>query len=248
MPRISVITVVRNAVDTISECIQSIQNQKAPVEHIIVDGASIDGTMERIKSFNCISRVVSEPDRGLYDAMNKAISLATGDVVGILNADDVYAGPDVLRKVQKIFENNSIDACYGDLFYVDSKDTEKIKRYWRSGSFHPDKFYWGWMPPHPTFFVRRSVYENYGLFNLDMGTAADYELMLRLLVKHRVSAVYLPEIIVRMRSGGASNAALANRLRANRMDRKAWEVNGLKPYPWTFLMKPLRKLPQYFRR
>ena len=124
----------------------------------------------------------------------------------------------------------------------------KIVRYWRSGEFDARKFYWGWMPPHPTFFVRRSVYERYGYFNLEMGTEADYELMLRFLVKHGVSSEYLPEIIVKMRSGGASNVTLGSRLRANRMDRKAWEVNGLAPYPWTLLMKPLRKVGQWVSR
>ncbi len=104
------------------------------------------------------------------------------------------------------------------------------------------------MPPHPTFFVRRSVYEKYGAFNIALGSAADYELMLRFLVKHRISAAYIPEVLVKMRVGGVSNASLKNRLTANRMDRRAWEVNGLKPYPWTLLMKPLRKLPQYFHK
>ena len=118
-------------------------------------------------------------------------------------------------------------------------------RHWQSGAFKRDRFKWGWMPPHPTFFVRRSVYERFGLFRLDMGSAADYELMLRLLFRHRITAAYIPEVLVRMRAGGVSNASLANRLRANRMDRLAWAVNGLAPYPWTLMLKPLRKLPQF---
>ena len=128
------------------------------------------------------------------------------------------------------------------------EDRIKVVRYWRSGEFDSQKFYWGWMPPHPTFFVRRSVYERYGLFNLAMGTAADYEMMLRLLVKHRISCAYLPEILVQMRTGGASNVSWKSRIEANRMDRKAWEVNGLKPYPWTMMMKPLRKVGQWVAR
>lgn len=167
-------------------------------------------------------------------------------MIGILNSDDYYASHDVLTMVSNTFENDSIDACYGDLVYIDSKDTRKITRNWKSGSFHPRKFYWGWMPPHPTFFVRRSIYEKYGVFNLFLGSAADYELMLRFLGKHRISTVYIPKVLVKMRSGGTSNVSLKNRLKANRMDRKAWEVNGLKPYPWTIYMKPLRKIPQYF--
>jgi glycosyltransferase len=127
-------------------------------------------------------------------------------------------------------------------------DSFKIVRYWQSGPYNPKKFYHGWMPPHPTFFVRRSVYEKYGLFNIDLGTAADYELMLRFLLKHRTRCTYIPEVLVCMRVGGASNRSLAARLKANRMDRKAWEVNGLRPYPWTIAMKPLRKIPQWWCR
>ena len=136
----------------------------------------------------------------------------------------------------------------GDLVYVDANDTDRVVRYWRSGDFALHKFYWGWMPPHPTFFVRREVYERCGLFNPDLGTAADYELMLRFLVRYKITSAYLSEIIIKMRSGGASNASLINRLRANRMNRMAWKVNGLRPYPWTLWMKPLRKIPQYFRK
>ena len=217
-------------------------------------------------------RVVSEPDNGIYEGMNKGLRLATGDVVGILNADDFYAGPDVLAKVAKVFQDPAVDSCYGDLLYVEEEPGDglsvksdgrkaqgagitakeekqfKIVRYWKSGDFKPERFYWGWMVPHPTFFVRRSVYEKYGLFNLDLGSAADYELMLRFLVKHRISTVYIPEVLVKMRVGGTSNASLKNRINANRMDRKAWEVNGLRPYPWTIPLKPLRKIPQWLAR
>ena len=121
-------------------------------------------------------------------------------------------------------------------------------RYWKSGEYNPRKFYWGWMVPHPTFFVRREVYEKYGLFNLELGTAADYKLMLRFLLKHKISCIYIPEVLVTMRVRGVSNSSWVNRIRANRMDRKAWEVNGLKPYPWTLWMKPIRKMPQWFLR
>ena len=136
----------------------------------------------------------------------------------------------------------------GDLVYVDANDTDRVVRYWRLGDFALHKFYWGWMPPHPTFFVRREVYEKYGLFNDDLGSAADYELMLRFLLKSRISAAYIPEMLVKMRVGGASNASLTKRIKANKMDRRAWEINGLKPYPWTLWMKPLRKVGQYFRK
>lgn len=177
--------------------------------------------------------------------------MATGDVIGILHADDFYADEKVLARVAEVFEDPSVDACYGDLLYVqdkhdDSNNNFEVVRYWRSGYFNPRKFYWGWMPPHPTFFVRKSVYEKYGLFNLELGTAADYELMLRFLLKHRINCRYISEILVNMRVGGVSNASVSNRLKANRMDRRAWEVNGLKPCPWTIPFKPIRKIPQYF--
>ncbi len=245
-PSISIITAAYNAAMTIAGCIESIHGQSFPAECIIVDGGSTDGTLEVVERYRSrLAKVVSEPDRGIYDAMNKGISLATGDVIGILNADDFYASEHALSRVAGIFSNARIDSCYGDLLYVHPANTSKITRTWRSGPFRERSFYWGWMPPHPTFFVRRSVYERYGIFNLALGSAADYELMLRFLVKNKITSAYLPEVLVKMRTGGVSNASLGNRLRANRMDRMAWEVNGLKPYPWTTAMKPLRKLGQF---
>ena len=177
--------------------------------------------------------------------MNKGIAMATGDIVGILNADDYYPSNDVLEKVTEQFKDPTIGACYGDLLYVDAENTEKVVRTWKSGDFEPEKFYWGWMPPHPTFFVRRELYEKFGGFNLGLGSAADYELMLRFLLKNHVKAAYIPEVLVRMRVGGVSNASFANRIKANRMDRKAWGVNDMRPYPWTLIAKPVRKLVQW---
>ena len=247
--KISIITAVRNGVSSIRDCLESIQNQSYPVEHIIIDGGSGDGTLEIIQSYSAgIAKMVSEPDSGIYDAMNKGIGFATGDVVGVFNADDFYADENVLSRVVKVFEDSSIDSCYGDLIYVASVDTNRVIRYWKSCPYNDRLFYRGWMPPHPTFFVRREVYERCGLFNPDLGTAADYELMLRFLVRYKITSAYLSEIIIKMRSGGASNASLINRLRANRMDRLAWKVNGLRPYPWTLWMKPLRKVGQYLRK
>ena len=249
MVKISVITVVRNGADTISTCIRSIQSQTISVEHIIIDGGSTDRTLEIIEEYkSCIALVVSEPDNGIYDAMNKGLRLASGDVVGISNADDFYADLEVLERVADVFTDQEVDSCYGDLVFTDFKDTNKIFRYWRTGEFKSEKFKWGWMPPHPTFFVRREVYEQYGGFNIELGTAADYELMLRFLFKHGISTNYIPRVLVKMRVGGKSNATLYRRLVANRMDRKAWTVNGLKPYPWTLWMKPLRKIPQWWQR
>jgi len=246
---ISVITALRNCSRTIGDCIAGVQSQTHHAEHVIIDGQSSDGSIDIID--RCIARdsvFLSEPDRGFYDAINKGLKLATGDIVGILNADDVYAHDRVLEKVGECLSNDEVASCYGDLVYVDAIDTGQVRRFWHSGPYHKKRFFQGWMPPHPTFFVRRSVYEKYGGFNLELGTAADYELMLRFLVKHEITTHYIPEVLVKMRMGGQSNASLKKRLAANRMDRKAWEINGLKPYPWTLLMKPLSKIGQYFLR
>ncbi len=249
MTKITIITAVFNASATIRDCIESIQNQDYPVEHIIIDGGSTDETLDIVNEYRSgISKVISEPDRGIYDAMNKGIRLATGEIVGLLNADDIYAGTDVLPNVIELFKKKDVDSCYGDLVYVDSLDTNKVIRYWHSGHFNYRRFYWGWMPPHPTFFVRMAVYRKYGLFNLGLGSAADYEMMLRLLVKQRITTAYIPGIMVKMRTGGKSNASFANRMDANLNDRLAWKTNGLRPYPWTLYLKPLRKLSQWIRK
>lgn len=248
--KITIITAVLNSKDFIEDCIQSIHGQTfGNIEHIVIDGGSTDGTVDIINKYRSdIAKLISERDDGIYDAMNKGIGFATGEVIGILNADDFYPDSGVLEKVAQVFENEHIESCYGDLEYVNAVNTAKVVRHWRSGPFHINKFYWGWMPPHPTFFARRSVYQRYGLFNVTLGSAADYELMLRVLVKHRISTAYIPEVIVKMRMGGVSNAAVKNRIKANLMDREAWRVNGLRPYPWTLFFKPVRKFHQVFIR
>ena len=152
----------------------------------------------------------------------------------------------MLKKIFDVFLDPNIDACYGDLVYVNSKNKNKITRYWKSGNFNIRKFYFGWMPPHPTFFVRSSVYKKHGLFNLNLGSSADYEIMLRFLLKKQLNVVYIPKVLVNMRTGGESNASLLNRLKANRNDRKAWKVNGLRLYPLIIFLKPLRKIGQWF--
>lgn len=247
--KISVITATYNVGQTVATCLQSLNQQSIPCEHLVVDGLSSDNTIQKIKELSPTSIVNSEKDKGLYDALNKGVKMTTGDVVGILNADDFYAAPDVLQQVQNVFRNSNVDACYGDLLYISESDGKtRIVRYWQSKEFNTRKFFWGWMPPHPTFFVRKAVYEKYGLFNLNLGTAADYELMLRFLVKHQICCTYIPEILIHMRTGGMSNSSIGNRLKANSMDRRAWEMNGLQPYPWTIPLKPLRKIPQWWMR
>jgi glycosyltransferase involved in cell wall biosynthesis len=255
----SIITAARNAENHIADCLDSIRCQADGtqsafrIEHLVVDGASTDGTLDIVRDYERRVRpplsvhVVSEPDRGIYDAMNKGIAAATGDVVGTLNADDAYAGPDVLSRVYSTFGDEATSASYGDLhFFRDDPDgTREIVRRWRAGPYSVRSFRWGWMPPHPTFFARRSLFESHGAYRLDLGSAADYELMLRFLVRCGIAANYIPEVLVHMRIGGVSTRSLANRLRANRMDRRAWRENELRPYPWTLLLKPLRKLHQF---
>lgn len=247
MTSISVITVAYNVANTLEDCLDSIARQKSDVEHILIDGASTDVTMEIVnKNREKISFFISEPDNGIYDAMNKGLNHATGNIIGILNADDFYPSENILEKVIGTLDNSEIDACYGDLCYVNANNKDKIIRYWRAGEYTPGKFYWGWMPPHPTFFVKKKIYDQYGLFNTRLGTAADYELMLRFLLKHKIRVAYIPKVLVHMRTGGISNATIPNRIKANRMDKLAWQVNGLTPYPWTIYMKPLRKIGQWF--
>lgn len=248
--KISIITVVFNGIGTLKTCLESVLGQSYPdVEYLVIDGGSTDGTVELVRSYG--SRIAvfrSEPDNGIYDAMNKGLALATGDVVGILNADDVYAHSDVLRRVAEALEDSSVDATYGDLLYVAAQDLNAVQRYWKSGAYRPGAFRWGWMPPHPTFFVRRVCYQRWGGFDTRLRSAADYELMLRLIHRHGIRLRYIPEVLVRMRAGGVSNASWKNRLRANREDRLAWQFNDLRPYFFTLVLKPVRKVVQFLNR
>jgi glycosyltransferase involved in cell wall biosynthesis len=245
--KISLITVSFNSEETIEETILSVLSQKdVDIEYIIIDGGSKDATQDIIQKYRSkVDVFLSEKDEGIYDAMNKGIGLASGDVIGILNSDDVFASTSILADVSKAFSNDSIDALYGDLLYVDRYDLSIIKRTWVSGSYKEGAFKKGWMPPHPTFYVRRSVYEQFGLFNLSLSSAADYEIMLRFIHKHRIKLAYLPVVMVKMRQGGLSNSSLKNRIKANREDKRAWEINGLKPGPFTFILKPVSKLKQF---
>ena len=245
--KISIITVCYNSEETISDTIQSVLSQDyKDVEYIIVDGKSTDRTLEIIQSINNGIKLISEKDQGMYDAMNKGINIASGDVIGILNADDVFKNSQVLTKVMDAFKAN-VSIVYGDIEYVKYNDISKVVRKWKAGVFRSGKFKWGWMPPHPGFFIKKSCYESFGLFNLNLSTSADYELMLRMLEVHHLSCHYIPKTITSMRVGGASNSSLKNRLIANRNDKKAWTIHPINPFWFTFILKPLRKLPQFFR-
>jgi glycosyltransferase len=245
-PKISIITVSFNSAQTIGDTLKSVAAQSHPnIEHIIVDGASTDQTMKIVADFPHVAKSISEADEGIYFAMNKGLAMASGDVIGILNADDLYADDEVIAKVAAVFEDPAVDATYADLVFVDREDVSKVFRTWKSGPFKRSSMYNGWMPPHPTFFVRRSVYEKYGHYNTILRSAADYELMLRFLLKHEISLSYIPQIIIKMRQGGKSTASISNRIKANMEDRKAWKMNDLKPHLFTLILKPLRKIKQF---
>lgn len=247
--KVSIITATRNSALTIKDTLVSVNQQTHKnLEHIIIDGASTDNTLHLLHRFGHKGPLVSEADNGIYDAMNKGIMMADGDIVGILNSDDCYANAGIIEKVVKAFKNKDCDAVYGDLVYVDAHHTKKVLRKWIAGKYNKKLFYNGWMPPHPTFFVRKEVYEKYGNFNLDLKSSSDYELLLRLMFLNNIKVEYLSSILVHMRIGGHSNKSLINRIIAHKEDYKAWKANGISPRWYTLALKPLRKVKQYLGR
>ena len=214
---ISLITASYNSGSTIGDTLRSIEQQSySDVEAIFIDGNSSDDTVKQIHNSEITrKKIISEPDGGIYDAMNKGISRAKGDIIGFLNSDDFYPDKDVLRDVAYLFEDPAIDACYGDLCYVRKANKQKIVRRWKSDPYREGLFSRGWVPPHPTFYARREVYEKYGGFDLNFKIAADYELLLRMIAVHRVNAVYLPRVMVHMRYGGETNKSLSNIYKQN---------------------------------
>ena len=248
--KISIVTISYNSVDTIEDTLKSVISQDYDnVEYIIVDGGSKDGTLDVINRFkDNIQTIISEKDKGIYDAMNKGIQAAEGDVIGILNSDDIYQNTNILSLVIDAFSNSDkIDAVYGDIEYVDRLNLSKRLRLWNAGAYKPNSFKWGWMPPHPAFFIKKSKYIEFGSYLLGLGSSADYELMLRMIVKHKIKISYLPVIITKMRMGGISNKSFKNRVEANKNDRLAWKVNDLKPFWITLWLKPVRKIGQFIR-
>ncbi len=227
--KISVITITYNSEKTLRDTIESVLGQSYDnIEYIIVDGKSKDSTCDIVRSYgDRISKFVSEKDNGLYDALNKGIRMATGDVVGFLHSDDIYASTETLKLIAEAFTRFNVDSVYGDLVYVDQNDTSKIIRFWRSRKFSRTRALTGWMPPHPTFYLKRSVYENYGGFNTTFRIAADYESILRYLVRFRVSTFYIPLVLIRMRVGGESNKSVKNIIRKSKEDIRAMHINGL---------------------
>jgi glycosyltransferase involved in cell wall biosynthesis len=244
--RVSLITVTYNAESTIERCIRSVIAQKYQnIEYIVIDGASTDSTLQIINRYaQNIKIIVSEPDKGMYDALNKGIRLATGDVTGILNADDYFASDDILADVATAFMYSNADVLYGNLDFVDVNET--IIRKWRTKAYKRGDFDWGWMPAHPTFYCRTSLFNSLGFYSLEYGTAADYELMLRFMHKTKVNAYFLNKVMVKMQCGGMSNKSPVNRINAWKFDLKAMRNNGIRFSFIALVMKPIRKIGQYF--
>ena len=246
--KISLITVVYNGERFLESCIDSVIAQDyADLEYILIDGASTDKSLEIANKYrDKIDVLLSEKDKGMYDALNKGIALAKGEIIGILNADDMLATNDVISTIAKTFSSSQTDGVYGDLNYIDPNNTNKIIRKWKGKPYSLGGIKRGWMPAHPTLYLKRSLFVKYGNYSLNFGTAADYELMLRFLFKHKIKAIYLNKLIVKMRTGGMSNASLKLRKHALDNDLKAIRENGIKLPYLTLFLKKIRKIQQFF--
>ncbi|MFJ5479996.1 glycosyltransferase family 2 protein [Pectobacterium carotovorum] len=247
--KVSIITATYNSAKTISDTLKSLNTQTYPdIEYIIIDGGSKDNTLSLIKS-SCsrVSVVVSEPDKGIYDALNKGILSATGDIIGFLHSDDFFAYPDAVKDIVDAMHESNADAVYGDLNYISSTDNDVIVRKWVSGGFDINKMKLGWMPPHPTFYMKRSCYQRFGSFDLSYRISADYDSLLRYLWIHKITVKYIPKVIINMRVGGMSNRSLSNMIMKTKEDVKAMKSNKL---PWLSAVagKNLSKIPQFFKK
>lgn len=248
--KISLITVVWNNEATIKDAIDSVLNQThKDIEYIIIDGASTDGTIDIVKSYgDKITKFASEPDKGLYDAMNKGIALCTGDVVGILNSDDFYMDEFVIAKVVKEFEDKKCDSVYADLVFVKPENLDKTVRYYDSSHFTPSKFAYGWMPAHPTFFVKREMYEKYGVFRTDLKIGADFDILARFLYTHKISYSYMKEVFVKMRVGGVSTGGVKATWLIVQEQLQVCKDNGIDTNMFKILSKYPKKIWELFKR
>lgn len=245
--KVTIITVTFNSGYFLEQCIQSVIAQNYPnIEYIIVDGGSTDNTLDIINRYQSfISKWISEKDKGMYDAINKGIQMATGDVIGALNSDDFFASNDVIDAIVNTFDRCGVAAVYGDIVYVHPMDTGKVVRQWNGGVYNRKNINFGWMPAHPSFYIKKSILSKGGNYDSNFTSAADYEFMTRYLYYHKISAQYLPKLIVKMRTGGISNQSLYKRLLANRQDYLAMKKNKI-PFPWVVaFLKPVRKIPQF---
>ncbi|MFI5157912.1 MAG: glycosyltransferase family 2 protein [Sphingobacteriales bacterium] len=245
--KISLITVCYNADATIRRCIESVASQNFKnIEYIIIDGASTDKTIDIIDKYKDHTSIfLSEPDDGIYDAMNKGIKLSSGDIVGMLNADDFFANDAVLSDVARVFTQQGAHIVYGNLDYINSR--QKVVRKWRSDKYRPFVFNWGWMPPHPTFYCKRELFGKYGFYSLEYGSAADYELMLRFMHRNNLIVIFINKVLVKMNVGGKSNESYRNRLKSLYFDFKAMRKNEVLFPLFTIIAKPIRKIIQYLK-
>jgi glycosyltransferase involved in cell wall biosynthesis len=248
--KISIITVCYNSAETIADTLSSVANQSYhDIEHIIIDGASNDGTLNFLRKWNGHKlKIFSGKDKGIYDAMNRGIALCSGSIIGILNSDDFYATNDVLHEVSEVFLDPDVDGCYADLLYVKKNNIKKIVRYWKSRDFQFGLFGKGWMPAHPTFFVRKKVYEKFGVFDLSYPRQADFELTLRFLEINRIKTSYVPKVWVKMRKGGVSNRGMFSIVKANLESYRACLKHGLNISIFFIPLKIISRIPQYFKR
>lgn len=248
-PKITVITVCFNSVATIADCLRSVAEQTWPnVERIVIDGASTDGTLDILAPYRAgIAQLVSEPDHGIYDAMNKGLALATGDVVAFLNSDDRYLDPEVLAEVVAQFRAGTFDAVFGDVDFVRSESPDGVIRRFNSGAFRPDRLASGWMPAHPALFVRKAVFDRVGPFKTDYRIAGDFEFIARAFGNGDLRYAYLPRVLVRMRLGGASTSGLRSLIQLNREVLRACRENGISTSMWRLLMKYPAKLLELVR-
>ena len=246
--KVTLITVCFNAADVIAASMDSVFAQTHPdIEVIVIDGASTDGTQDVLANYrDRLAHYVSEPDKGIYDAMNKGLARATGEVIGFVNAGDLLMTPDTIAHVVAAFQRSHADAVYGDIIMVDEHDIHKVHRTWLSGTYHRENFRKGWMPPHVGTFIKKSAYDRFGHFNTDLRIGADYEILLRFLYKHRIPTVHLRGVLVRFRLGGMSNGSVKHILKANREVRASWGLNGLQAPPLLVTRKLWSKVLQFF--
>ena len=242
---VSIITVTYNSANTIRDTLESVKDQSYPhIEHIIIDGLSKDDTLRIVSEYPTVSRLISEPDKGIYDAMNKGIQIATGDIIGFLNSDDFFSKNDVIQTVVTNIKEKKVESVFGDVKFVDAKDIQKVVRYYSSQKFHPNRFAWGYMPAHPTFYTYKKNYENFGIFKTDYKICADYEILIRFLYSNKLSYAYIHQDLVTMRVGGVSNTNLKSRLILNKEIVRACRENGIQTNLAKVCLKIFSKLSE----